>query len=110
MANCSEPGVQVPTGLLRMRPLLRPTQLHQLGPPPPPAWGLTASADIPANIKIGTGEEQVKRALQLQLAEVLIALHYKLVGGKPNRRPRMLGCEAIGGEAIAGIVPCCRTM
>ena len=40
------------------------------------------------------------------------ALHYiyKPVQKKSNRRPRMLSCEAMGGEAIAGIVPCCRTL
>ena len=31
-------------------------------------------------------------------------------GGKSDRCPRMLGCKAMGGDAIAGIVPCCRTM
>ena len=37
-------------------------------------------------------------------------LHYKPVQKKSNRRPRVLSCEAMGGEAIAGIVPCCRTL
>ena len=37
-------------------------------------------------------------------------LRYKPVQKKSNRRPRMLSCEAMGGEAIAGIVPCCRTL